>query len=143
VGIVTDRDVSAPAPRAPPEILNDLGAGGGNRTPDPARMNGEKDCAKPTIASDCNTQGGAGADRETPCFSLSPDDSSRIVTSPEEPPLGGVEVAASVDLAPHESIERVLARALARAADAGRWELVAQLAHELQARRLDNGGTRG
>jgi hypothetical protein len=66
---------------------------------------------------------------------------SRIVTAPEEPRPGGADAMAPVDPASPESVEHALARALAKAADAGRWEIVAQLAQELQARRLDGKGT--
>ena len=40
------------------------------------------------------------------------------------------------DPRPVDDVERALARALAQAADAGRFDIVAQLAKELEARRL-------
>src|SRR5260370_37191668 len=43
---------------------------------------------------------------------------------------------------PRGSVEDMLAVALARASEAGRWDIVAQLARELQARRLACAGVR-
>jgi hypothetical protein len=63
---------------------------------------------------------------------VSPDDSSRNVSTSgttSEPYLPGVSSSA-VD------VETGLAAALLRAAEAGRFDVVAQLAHELEARRL-------
>jgi len=41
---------------------------------------------------------------------------------------------------PRGSVEDMLAATLARAAEAGRWDIVAQLARELEARRLAGAG---
>jgi hypothetical protein len=87
--------------------------------------------ATPTIARACNAEDTANGDRDPPCFPVSPDDSSRNVSTsgttsgPYQP---GVSSSA-VD------VETGLAAALLRAAEAGRFDVVAQLAHELEARR--------
>jgi hypothetical protein len=62
-----------------------------------------------------------GSDRDPACFSLHQDDSSRNVTD---------------ERARRTDVEASLVRALDRAADAGRFDVVAQLARELEARRL-------
>jgi hypothetical protein len=59
---------------------------------------------------------------------VSPDDSSRNVT------VKGAECTGEDD------VEAALAGALAKAADVGRFDVVALLAGELQARRLARGG---
>jgi hypothetical protein len=71
-----------------------------------------------------SSDGVEGSDRDPACFSVHQDDSSRIVTEKS------AECTSDIDL------EAVLARALAHAADAGRFDIVAQLARELEARRL-------
>ncbi len=69
---------------------------------------------------------------------MSPDDSSRIVTTegvhrtePAQPPAA---IPDAID------IEAALVAALSRAAEAGRFDVVAQLARELEARRLARAG---
>jgi hypothetical protein len=71
-----------------------------------------------------HVEGDASADRDPPCFPLLPDDSSRIVT------------AKGAECTSDGAVEAALAGALAKAADAGRFDVVAQLARELEARRL-------
>jgi hypothetical protein len=78
--------------------------------------------------NDCATlregEGVEGADRDSACFSVRQDDSSRNVTGKGAECTGGGDV------------EAALAAALARAADAGRFDVVAQLARELEVRRV-------
>jgi hypothetical protein len=94
-------------------------------------------------------------DHDPACFSLSPDDSSRKApevgvecTDRRDPPpaAAGHEVdqevvppTASVEhpstIPSATEVEVALAGALARAADAGRFDVVIQLARELEARR--------
>jgi hypothetical protein len=70
-------------------------------------------------------------------FSVDPsaDDPARVDVSAREL----VAVGPSESLAP-SSVEDALARALDGAAAAGRWDVVAQLARELEARRLAAAG---
>jgi hypothetical protein len=81
-------------------------------------------------------EGGEGADRDPACFSVHPDDSSRNVTvkdaectlAPRPPTTAQTDAATDIEIA--------LVRALETAAAAGRFDVVAQLARELEARRL-------
>ena len=98
----------------------------------PLRVNVSEEGATRTIARACNAVDTANGDRDLPCFPVSPDDSSRNVSTPgttSGPYHSGVSSSA-VD------VETGLAAALLRAAEAGRFDVVAQLAHELEARRL-------
>jgi hypothetical protein len=127
--IVTARDDSALAGAVPDEILSDFGAGGGNRTPDLARMNDPISSATPRIARTCTLEGGAIADGDPSCFPLRRVDSSRNVTA-----VCDVERTASSPPA-WDDVESSLARAIGHAAAAGRFDVVAQLVRELEARR--------
>jgi len=135
-GIVTARDDSREGSRPRSEIPSDSCRRDWCRTSDPYRVNASEDSATPTIARACNAEEVANGDRDPPCFPVSPDDSSRNVTTagtisgPYQP---GVSSSA-VD------VETGLAAALLRAAEAGRFDVVGQLAHELEARRLARGG---
>jgi hypothetical protein len=83
-------------------------------------------------------------DGDPPCFSVSPDDSSRNVTekNAERSDLAGPSHLPAEPPATTRSddAEAALARALDRASEAGRFDVVALLAGELQARRLDRAG---
>jgi hypothetical protein len=96
------------------------------------RVNASEDSATRTIARVCNAEEAASGDRDPPCFLVSPDDSSRNVTAARTSEPAGASGA--VD------IETGLAAALLRAAEAGRFDIVAQLAGELEARRLARAG---
>jgi hypothetical protein len=134
--IVTARDDSREESGPRSKILSDSSRRDWCRTSDPYRVNAPKDSATPTIAHACNAEDTANGDRDLPCFPVSPDDSSRNVSAsgttsgPYQP---GVSSSA-VD------VETGLATALLRAAEAGRFDVVAQLAHELEARRLARAG---
>jgi hypothetical protein len=81
------------------------------------------------IASTCTVEGGAFADGDPSCFPLRQDDSSRNVTA-----VCDMERA---DYSPPawDDVESSLARAIGHAAAAGRFDVVAQLVRELEARR--------
>jgi hypothetical protein len=85
-----------------------------------------------TIARACNAEEAANGDHDPACFPVSPDDSSRNVTA-----FGASEPAATSSAV---DVENGLAAALLRAAEAGRFDIVAQLARELEARRLARTG---
>jgi hypothetical protein len=85
------------------------------------------------------TDGGSEDSRET--------ENSRTNHDPSTPENGGVRAAVGQswgNQTPQEAsgdeVERVLARALAQASEAGRFDVVAQLARELEARRLARAG---
>jgi hypothetical protein len=84
------------------------------------------------VASACNAGDVAEADRDRPCFPVSPDDSSRNVGEDRadctDRPLDRDESPSEVEIA--------LAAALSRAADAGRFDVVMLLAREIEGRRL-------
>jgi hypothetical protein len=80
-------------------------------------------------------EGGPHADRDLPCFPLSPDDSSRNVKAERAHADERAPDAPTTTASPPD-IEGALARALDAAAAAGRFDVVAQLARELEARRL-------
>jgi len=69
---------------------------------------------------------------------VSPDDSSRIVTAEGVHRTDPAEHSAATSNA--IDIEAALVAALSRAAEAGRFDVVAQLARELEARRLARAG---
>jgi hypothetical protein len=76
-------------------------------------------------------EGASEADRDSACFPVLPDDSSRIVTA--EHVERTADHAQGRTLA--DAVEVALARALEGATAAREWALVAQLAGELEARR--------
>jgi ApbE superfamily uncharacterized protein (UPF0280 family) len=71
---------------------------------------------------------------------VSPDDSSRNVTADGADPADAPLLARMATSDAGNEVEAALARALGQAADAGRFDVVALLAGELQARRLARGG---
>ena len=77
-------------------------------------------------------RGGEGGDCDPACFPLLPDDSSRNVTGYPVPDGGRPTHGAD--------LEAPLAEALTLAAAKGRFDVVAQLARELEARRLARAG---
>ncbi|HEY6463727.1 MAG TPA: hypothetical protein VIY73_26340 [Polyangiaceae bacterium] len=81
-----------------------------------------------TIARACNAAEVVIGDRDLPCFPVSPDDSSRNVTTSRASEPASASGPRDVEIA--------LAAALARAAEAGRFDVVALLARELEAQRL-------
>ena len=116
---------------------------------DPAVNSGEKDDANRAIACGCNASVRPEPELESACSSLSPEESSRkdaekyadctkaVVTST---PAAGAEVApepAPIPAAEPDTadLDCALASALARAAEAGRFDVVMQLARVLEGRR--------
>jgi hypothetical protein len=103
----------------------------------------EEEPAKSMFADGCSNVGLAGTIADRPCFSVSPDESSGNVT---ESHVDSTDP--SVALGPGKRggppgevpVETALACALSQAADAGRFDVVAQLAKELEARRLARSG---
>jgi hypothetical protein len=87
-----------------------------------------------------HVEGDATGDRDPACFPLPPDDSSRNVTATEGGPGGATAPPSTTGETADDDVEATLARALAQAAEAGRFDVVALLAAELQARRLARGG---
>ena len=83
-----------------------------------------------TNARACAAEADESADRDLPCSPVSPDDSSRNVTEER------VECSTSAET----DVDGALARALDRASQAGRFDVVALLGGELQARRLTREG---
>ena len=75
------------------------------------------------------SEGAGEPDRDPACFTVCQDDSSRNVTEKRE-----VYTSAS------DAVEAALAEAIRGATSAGRWDVVAQLASELEARRLARAG---
>ena len=99
-----------------PQKMNESGGRSRDRTCDFVRVNGADGCATSTIAHRCNAEGDASPDRDVPCFPLSPDDSSRIVT----------KTRAKCTEAPTTS-EGALRLAIKLAVDAGEYERAATL----------------
>jgi len=68
----------------------------------------------------------------------------RVDSRTNDPPRGDVSARELVAFGPPDleapTVENALAGALARASAAGRWDIVAQLARELEARRLRAAG---
>jgi hypothetical protein len=82
---------------------------------------------KRIIALRCDADDAGDTDRALACFTVSQNDSPPNVTAEND--LGPALAAAS-------KVDVALAEALSHAAAAGRFDIVAQLAHELEARRL-------
>jgi hypothetical protein len=120
-------------------------------------MKGSENCAISMIEHTCNAEGAADANRDLPCFPVSLDDASRSVTekgaertdlksgrqSTSEPRVAPELKRQTTASAPSMAmaaaagdVETALARALARAADAGRFDIVVLLAREMEARRI-------
>ena len=85
------------------------------------------------VARSCDVDGVANSECDSACFPVSPDDSSQNVTA-----TGASETAPKSSA---KDMETALAAALSRAAEAGRFDIVAQLARELEARRLARAGS--
>ena len=76
------------------------------------------------------------SDGDSACFTVSQDDSSRIVTAGRSACADSDRQTPTAPLGAGDDVEMALARALAQAADARRFDIVGQLARELEARRL-------
>lgn len=136
-GIVTGRDVSCSTDDG--DASNERGnrattrqivsSGCRTRTCDPAVNSATEHGAAQAIAHVCDKGRASRADPVPACFPLSPNDSSRNVTADR-----------NHDTPPAADVEAALADALSRAAAAGRFDVVAQLARELEARRLARAG---
>jgi hypothetical protein len=87
-----------------------------------------------------SAEGRTDADRDRACFPLSPDDSSRNVTETEAEHTRASIPSTTPQTDAAADVERALVRALGAAAAAGRFDVVAQLARELEARRLTRAG---
>jgi hypothetical protein len=110
------------------------------RTSDPAVNSAPTWCAKHVIARGWNVEDGDRAHRNPACFTVRPDDSSRNVTGKGADCTAAPTPSTSTPIDATADVEGALARALDAAAAAGRFDVVAQLARELEARRVASSG---